>query len=142
MEFSIPSNQAVFSMPIDVHLADIDELNHVNNVVYLRWVQDVATAHWLKIAPPEIRERVLWVVMRHEIDYKSAATLNTDVIAYTWVGDSIGPRSDRYVVICDQQNGKVIAQAKTTWCMLDATSGKPKRIEEMITNLLQKKEAR
>jgi Predicted thioesterase len=136
MEFDLPTDRHVFTIPVVVQEADIDELNHVNNVVYLRWVQEVATAHWLQIASAQLWDRTQWVVLRHEIDYKSAASLHTEILASTWVGDSIGPRSNRFVKFCDQQTGKVLAQAKTTWCMLDASTGRPKRIEQEITDLL------
>ncbi len=66
---------AAFEMIVPVLADDIDEQNHVNNTVYLRWVQDVATAHWRAITSPEAQEMIGWVVLRHEIDYKTPATL-------------------------------------------------------------------
>ena len=75
-----------YEMPIRVDAADIDELGHVNNIVYLRWVQDVATAHWLEAALPEDRAGLIWMVVRHEIDYQSPAVLNDEVILRTWIG--------------------------------------------------------
>jgi hypothetical protein len=66
------SSSAAFEMTVPVLSGDIDEQNHVNNTVYLRWVQDVATAHWRAIASPEAQQMIGWVVLRHEIDYKGA----------------------------------------------------------------------
>ena len=69
-----------------VRPADVDELGHVNNTVYLRWVQEVATAHWQAVASAESQAAVVWVVMRHEIDYKAPALPGDEVLLRTWVG--------------------------------------------------------
>jgi acyl-ACP thioesterase len=76
----------VFELAISVKPEDIDELGHVNNVSYVRWVQDVAVAHWRSAAPAEDQAKLLWVVVRHEIDYKQAAFLGDEILARTWVG--------------------------------------------------------
>ena len=79
-----------FELAIAVEPADIDQLGHVNNVVYLRWVQEAAVAHWTAIAPATDQAKLLWVVVRHEIDYKQAAFLGDRIIARTWVGAPAG----------------------------------------------------
>ena len=79
-------SSAPFEMTLSVVPGDIDEQNHVNNTVYLRWVQEVATAHWEAIASSEAQEGIGWVVLRHEIDYKAPACLGDDVVLRTWVG--------------------------------------------------------
>ena len=66
-------------MAVTVQPGDIDGHNHVNNTVYLRWVQDVATAHWESLASPEAQAAIAWVVVRHEIDYKTAANLGDEI---------------------------------------------------------------
>src|SRR5438067_13351936 len=66
---------APFEMSVAVLPGDIDLQNHVNNTVYLRWVQDVATAHWQALASRKAQEAIAWVVLRHEIDYKAPAAL-------------------------------------------------------------------
>ena len=131
-----PAN--AFQLTITVQTADIDELKHVNNVVYLRWVQDVAAAHWEAIASREMREKYSWVVLRHEIDYKNPAFLDDSLIARTWVGSCEGVRSVRNVKIYQSNSGKLVAEAKTTWCLLDAQTAKPKRIEDDITSIFLK----
>jgi len=77
-----------FEMIVSVSPGDIDEQNHVNNTVYLRWVQEVATGHWRAVASREARESIGWVVLRHEIDYKAPASLNDEIVLRTWVGQS------------------------------------------------------
>ena len=77
---------APFEMTVSALPDDIDEQNHVNNTVYLRWVQEVATAHWRAIASGEVQENIGWVVLRHEIDYKTPAGLGDKITLRTWVG--------------------------------------------------------
>jgi len=119
---------------IEIKAADIDELGHVNNVVYIRWVQEVAAAHWEHSAPGALKLKYAWVVLRHEIDYKNPAFLKDELTGQTWVGAHSGPKFDRFVKI--QSEKKVLAEAKTTWCLLDAKSFKPIRIPQEILELL------
>ncbi len=86
-----------FTHPLQIFPDDIDLMGHVNNVVYVRWVQDVAEAHWNHIAPPEVKARYLWVVLRHEIEYKNPALLADSIAGITWVGEHNGARFDRVV---------------------------------------------
>ena len=76
-----------FSHSFIVSADDIDEQGHVNNVAYLRWIQDVAVAHWMNAATDDQRTRYSWVVVRHEIDYKKPAFADEKITASTWVGD-------------------------------------------------------
>ena len=113
---------------------DIDDLGHVNNVVYVRWVQDVAAAHWEHAAPAALKAKYAWVVLRHEIDYKNPAFLKDEITGFTWVGEHHGARFDRFVRI--QCEGRVLAEAKTSWCLLDAKTFRPIRIPHEILELL------
>lgn len=127
--------RVIFKHQITVLAKDIDEMGHVNNVVYLRWVQEVAEAHWKKSAPEELRAKYAWVVLRHEIDNVSPAVLNDVLIGNTWVDLPDGARSTRHVEIFNQTTNKLSAKAKTTWCLLSTASMRPKRIEKDITDL-------
>jgi acyl-CoA thioester hydrolase len=113
---------------------DIDDIGHVNNVVYVRWVQEVAAAHWEHAAPVSLKVKYAWVVLRHEIDYKSPAFLKDEITGFTWVGEHHGARFDRFVRI--QCENKVLAEAKTSWCLLDAKTFRPIRIPGEILDLL------
>ena len=117
---------------ITVQSADIDAMNHVNNVVYVQWVQDAASAHWSACAPKEIGAKFNWVVLRHEIDYRSAAVLHDKLIAKTWVQDYDGVRSTRIVQILRERDGKLLVEAKTSWCLLTASNNRPARIADEI----------
>ena len=125
----------LFKHPIIVQPSDIDEMGHANNVVYLRWVQEVAEAHWLTSAPSELRSKYLWVVLRHEIDYLSPAVVNDNLVGTTWVELPDGPRSTRHVEIFNQTTNKLCANAKTMWCLLAAINMRPKRVEKDITDI-------
>jgi len=124
-------------MTISVQKNEIDELGHVNNVVYVRWVQEAAAAHWDSLASSEEKLKYIWVVLRHEVDYVSSAFENDELLAITWVGASQGARSERFVYITNRKTGKLIANAKTTWCLLDGSSMKPKRVDENIIKIFQ-----
>ena len=77
---------------------DIDELGHVNNAVWVRWIQDVAVAHWTALAPEADREAYVWVVTRHEIDYRGNVSAGETVTAETWVQEPPrGARFDRHM---------------------------------------------
>jgi len=106
----------------------IDELGHVNNAVWLQWVQDIATAHWSAVADPAHVERYVWVVTRHEIDYRGNVGLGETVSASTWIPNPPrGARFDRCVEFRDAA-GKRLVAVKSTWAMLDKASGKLVRV--------------
>ena len=108
--------------------SDIDELGHVNNAAWVRWIQDVATAHWNAVAPPEHRDAYVWVVTRHEIDYLRAVGPGESVTARTWVAEPPrGARFDRHMEFAGD-DGKPRVRAKTTWAIIDKASGRPIRV--------------
>jgi acyl-CoA thioester hydrolase len=121
-----------FELAITIEPADIDQLGHVNNVTYLRWVQDVAVAHWRSTAPAAEQAKLLWVVLRHEIDYKQAAYLNDRIIARTWVGAASRLRFERHTELLRASDRTVLAKARTLWCPLDAQSGKPVSVSSEV----------
>lgn len=119
----------VFYLPITVAPEDIDELNHVNNIVYLRYVQDAAIGHW-KTVPQEIASQIIWMARRHEIDYLKQAFLGEELVAKTWVDDFVGVKSIRH---CEIMRGEdILARSVTHWISLDAQTLRPKRITEEI----------
>ena len=131
MQSAVSTNEP-FELAIAIEPADIDQLGHVNNVTYLRWVQDVAVAHWQSLAPAADQASLLWVVVRHEIDYKQAAYLNDAVIARTWVGAASRLRFERHTELLRASDRSVLARARTVWCPLDAQSGKPVSVSDRV----------
>ena len=130
-----------FELPIRVQDSDIDDLEHVNNIVYLRWVQDVAKAHWFSAAPAEDQAGLVWMVVRHEIDYLSPAGRNDDLILKTWVGAAAGLRFDRHTEILRASDRKVLAKARTVWVPIDAATGRPKRVSERVRKMFSAADA-
>lgn len=114
----------VFELPITVLASDIDQLGHVNNVTYLRWVQDAAVAHWQAAAPAADQARLIWVVVRHEIDYRRPAFLEDQIIARPWVGTASGRRFERHTELLRASDRRLLARARTVWCPLDRESGR------------------
>jgi acyl-CoA thioester hydrolase len=125
-------SSAPFEMIIPVLPGDIDEQNHVNNTVYLRWVQDVATAHWRTVASPKAQETIGWLVLRHEIDYKGPATLSDEMVLRTWVGKATRLTFERFTEIRRNRDGRLLSEARTLWCPIDAQTGRPVRVSEEV----------
>jgi acyl-CoA thioester hydrolase len=123
-----PPDRTVFTLPFTAAPGDIDELGHVNNAVWVRWIQDVATAHWQAAADPAHVAAFLWVVTRHEIDYLRGLGHGGTVTARTWVGEAPkGARFDRHVEFAGA-DGAVHVRARTTWAIIDRASGRPLRV--------------
>lgn len=126
---------STFQITKQVESDHIDDLGHVNNVVYLQWAQDVANLHWAKLKKGHDTSEFVWVVLRHEIDYKGQAVLNDELIIKTWVGDTLGIKSLRHIEIV--KGVKPIVQIQTTWCLVDAETMKPRRITGDMLQVLQ-----
>ena len=127
----IPAAQP-FELAIAVEPADIDQLGHVNNVIYLRWVQEAAVAHWTAAAPATDQAKLLWVVVRHEIDYQQAAFLGDRVIARTWVGSASRIRFERFTELLRASDRGLLAKARTWWCPIDTRTGKPASVSPEV----------
>jgi len=125
---------SVFEKNYVVDASHIDELNHVNNVVYLQWIQDIANLHWTVLKEGHDTSSIVWVVIRHEIDYFGQALLGDTITAKTWVGKTAGIKSIRYVEF--YKNGKRIVKAQTTFCLLNAKTFKPLRITDEVLEML------
>ena len=122
-----PADRTGFAINVVAAAADIDVLGHVNNTVYLRWVQDVATAHWRAVARAADIERYIWVVTRHEIDYLRTTLVGETLMLTTWVGTPKGARFDRFVDITGA-DGKLRARAMTVWALVDNHSNRAVRV--------------
>ena len=126
------TDHEAFELTISVQPGDIDQQNHVNNTVYLRWVQEVATAHWEAQAPADAVKAVGWVVLRHEIDYKSPAGLGDEIILRTWVGKATRVTFERFVEVLRAPDRQLLAQARTVWVPINPETGKPIRVSPEV----------
>jgi acyl-CoA thioester hydrolase len=124
-----------FELSIAIRPEDIDELGHVNNIVYLRWVQDVAVAHWNELSTAEDRDKLVWVVTRHEIDYKIAAMPGDAIIARTWVGPATRFRFERNTELLRAADRAVLARTRTEWCPIERVTGRPATVSPAIRKL-------
>ena len=127
-----------FELSFDVTSGDIDDLGHVNNVVYLRWVQDVAIAHWRAAASPEQQEQLAWVALRHEIDYKHPALPGDGIIASTWVGSAEAVRFERFVEILRAADRRLLAQSRTLWCPVSRSTGRITRVDDAVRRVFSR----
>src|SRR5687768_14816630 len=114
-EMPVTVPQHTFEQTLRVQPADLDEQAHVNNVVYVHWVQDIADAHWRALASPEVRAELAWVATRHEIDYLSPAVLGDEIVVRTRVGQAEGLTFERFTEIHRLADDRLLARSRTLW---------------------------
>ena len=112
--------QLPFTLTIRVAVDDIERQGHVNNVAFLRYVQEAAVAHWASVAPVELRQAYTWVVRRHEIEYFRPGLPDKELILQTW---------ERFTEIHRQGEERPLFTARTVWVLLDAATGRPRRVD-------------
>ncbi len=117
-----------FSQVFSVEKSDIDGQGHVNNVAYVRWIQDAAVAHWLSVTTEEIRERFTWMLTRHEIDFKKQTFADEEVTITTWVGTPTRVSWERFTEI--RRGADLLVKARSIWCLIDRKTLRPARIGE------------
>lgn len=120
----------MFRHPIGILPADIDHMGHVNNSVYLRWVQEAVVAYWEKVAPAEAVAAHLWVALKHEITYRRPAFLEDLVVADVIAEQVQGARTFFSTVI--KRGEEVVAEVKSSWCCLDAVTKRPARLAKDV----------
>lgn len=130
-------NPEIYEKTIVVQKQDLDKQEHVNNVQYVQWVQDIAEEHWEKRASAEQKNNVIWVVVKHEINYKREAFLDDRVLLQTYIGETTHVTSIRHVNIMNAETDQILAKAKTTWCLLDANTKKPVKISEELKKVFK-----
>jgi acyl-CoA thioester hydrolase len=116
----------MYAHVITVEPGDIDHMGHVNNAVYLRWVQDAVTRYWEAVAPAEAVARHLWVALKHEISYVRPAFLEDGLVAEVIAERVQGARS--YFTTCIRRGEDLLAEIKSSWCCLDAATRRPERL--------------
>jgi acyl-CoA thioester hydrolase len=121
-----------FTLPHRVPEADIDRQGHVNNVAFVRYVQDVAVAHWRSVASAEVQTAFTWVVRKHEIEYLRPAFASEELLLVTWVGEPSGATWERFTEVLRAGEDKPLVTARTVWVLLDAASGRPRRVDPAL----------
>lgn len=130
-----PSGASRHRVVVTALSSDIDELAHVSNLVYLRWVQEVAQAHSTAVGwdHPQYRDLgAVFVVRKHEIEYVIPVLEGEEVELVTWIAWWRGASSERRTMIRRLRDGAVVAAAATLWAFVDFATGRPKRIPKEI----------
>lgn len=125
----------VYTKTLKVVQDDLDDLEHVNNVRYVQWMQDIAKEHWKAKAPKELVEETVWVVLTHHITYKNAAKLDDEIVLKTYIEKSRGAISTRVVEMFHKETDQLLVKAKTEWCLLNSKTFKPMRIAAEIVSV-------
>ena len=126
------TDNPIFEMAFTAEPEHIDELGHVNNAVWVQWVQQVAVAHWEAVAEAAHKQAYYWVVVRHDIDYLRAAHEGERIVARTWVGEAPqGARFERFVEFTGA-DGNACVRARTTWAIIDKAAGRPVRVPREV----------
>jgi acyl-CoA thioester hydrolase len=126
----------VYTAPVAILDGDIDRQGHVNNVAFVRYVQGVAVAHWRAEAPADLQAAYTWVVRRHEVDYLKPGRPDDELTARTWVGEPSGASWERFTEIVRAADGQRLATARTVWVLLDAATGRPRRVDPRMVQSL------
>lgn len=130
-----PTNH--FALRLTATPEDIDELGHVNNAVWVQWIQLVATAHWLARAGAAEQAALVWVVVRHEIDYLRPLLSGQSITARSWVAEEAqGAKFERLMIFCND-DGQIHARARTIWALLDRESRRPMRVHQPLIDLFR-----
>ncbi|MEC3966557.1 acyl-CoA thioesterase [Flagellimonas halotolerans] len=124
-----------YSESFDVVPDDLDDLNHVNNIRYVEWIQDISKKHWTQVAPKDIKKSMIWVVRNHNITYHKSAVLGNTILISTFIANNKGPISTRVVEIKNKATDDLLVKAVTEWCLLDAKTFRPKRVPGEIQSL-------
>lgn len=126
---------AAFTVPLLVRDDDFDRQGHVNNVAFVRYVQDAAVAHWTAVAPAEFQAAFTWVVRRHELEYLRPGLPGDQLVARTWVGEPSGATWERFTEVA-RADGPVLVTARTVWVLLDSATGRPRRVDPRMVESL------
>ncbi|WP_340198482.1 acyl-CoA thioesterase [Ascidiimonas sp. W6] len=125
----------VFEKVIEVQESDLDQMNHVNNVRYVQWIQDIAKSHWDEATDDFQKKTFLWVVLSHHIYYKAPAFLGDKIHIRTYIKKSSGVTSIRVVEMHNSITKQLLVKAETTWCLLLSDTLKPHRVPQELISL-------
>ena len=134
-QWTTEENKKVHEHRVTALAADIDANGHVNNVSYIRWVQEAAEAHWRLAADAALVAEVAWVVVSHEIEYKKPAWQGESLTVRTWVEQGTALTSERHCRIFRDKDGALLARGRTVWCSIDPANGKPRRLPPRVNEI-------
>jgi len=130
------TDQHEFTIHISAHQDDIDHNNHVNNVSYLRWAQQASMAHWDAQVSHDNNPDIKWVIVRHEVDYKSPAFLGESITAKTRWGNASRLRFERLTEFFRTHDHKLLAKVRSLLCPVHPETNKPIVMDENLRAML------
>ena len=117
----------------------IDENGHVNNVVYVQWMQDIAVEHYASIGGIEAQgPDATWVVREHKVEYLLPAFAGEQIEIRTWVENVRRVRSLRKYEFVRKSDGKILVKGETDWVFVDTKNGSPLAIPANVTDVFEK----
>lgn len=116
----------VFRHAIKISTRHIDAMGHVNNAVYLQWVQEAVVRYWQHKSPPQAQSELLWVALKHEITYRMPLFLEDQVEAQVRATATRGTRASFTTLF--KRGDDLVAEVRSSWCCVDATTRRPRRI--------------
>lgn len=125
----------ILEKKIVVSKEDLDDLNHVNNIVYIHWILDIAKKHWESLVSSQTLENYHWVLLDHNIKYLRPALLKDKIIIKTFVEKTAGVKSSRVVEIYNDNSEKLLVSSITNWCLICSKTNKPCRIPKEIVEV-------
>ena len=121
-----------FGITIKVAPEHLDDLDHVNNVIYVQWMQDIAAMHWNTFAADNLKEAVVWMIRRHEIDYFNQAFLNDALRMETWTGEYTNVTWKRHYEITRVPDNKKIISAASIWIAVDKKTQRVRKMDDEL----------
>lgn len=132
---------SIYSKTITIPSAAIDENGHVNNVVYVQWMQDIAVEHYASIGGIEAQgPDSTWVIRKHSVEYFLPAFAGEEIEIRTWVEDLRKVRSLRMYEFVRKSDGKVLVKGETDWVFMDTKTGKIKAIPVEVEGIFKREE--
>ena len=122
--------KAAFHYPVGIRPDDIDHMGHVNNSVYLKWVQEAVVRYWESLAPPDAIARHLWVALSHDIQYRRPTFLD-DIVFADVIAERVEGAKALFTTVI-KRGEDVLAEVKSSWCCLDSVTRRPARLARDI----------
>ena len=131
-----------YTKTITIPSSAIDENGHVNNVVYVQWMQDIAVEHYASIGGIEAQgPDSTWVIRKHSVEYFLPAFAGEEIEVRTWVEDLRKVRSLRMYEFVRKSDGKVLVKGETDWVFMDSKTGRVKAIPIEVEQVFEQRNA-
>src|SRR5574338_478251 len=126
-----------YSKILTIPASAIDGNGHVNNVIYVQWMQDIAIEHYLALEGLDpLREMdATWVVREHRVEYLIPAFVGEDIEVRTWVESLRRVRLLRKYEFVRLSDGKILVRGETDWVFVEAKTGRPLPIPEEVAGV-------